>query len=252
MTFQIKIFAAAAGLACASMLSFVTQAQAALFVTAVTEDGDENKFYFNQQSLVNNFTSFTSSFYGSTPKNNNNNDVSVTTVGTIKTLGNGYGTVLGTDTLVVGNNSGADFLTSLTFTPSDVKIDGQFFSGQIGVQQGQAYDGKIFADVYDSNNVKTTLTWTGINLTSDFGRREKYIGFESATDPITGLELNQISKITIYLDSGYFEEFKQIDFSEFNGAVPEPSTWAMMIIGFAGIGFIAYRRKAKPGLMVAA
>ncbi|MCK1636018.1 PEPxxWA-CTERM sorting domain-containing protein [Bradyrhizobium sp. 157] len=29
-------------------------------------------------------------------------------------------------------------------------------------------------------------------------------------------------------------------------AVPEPSTWAMMILGFAGIGFMAYRRKAKP------
>ena len=28
-------------------------------------------------------------------------------------------------------------------------------------------------------------------------------------------------------------------------AVPEPSTWAMMILGFAGIGFMAYRRKSK-------
>ena len=28
-------------------------------------------------------------------------------------------------------------------------------------------------------------------------------------------------------------------------AVPEPSTWAMMILGFAGIGFMAYRRKNK-------
>jgi hypothetical protein len=26
-------------------------------------------------------------------------------------------------------------------------------------------------------------------------------------------------------------------------AVPEPSTWAMLLIGFAGIGFVAYRRK---------
>jgi hypothetical protein len=26
-------------------------------------------------------------------------------------------------------------------------------------------------------------------------------------------------------------------------AVPEPSTWAMMILGFFGIGFLAYRRK---------
>jgi PEP-CTERM motif len=29
-------------------------------------------------------------------------------------------------------------------------------------------------------------------------------------------------------------------------AVPEPSTWAMMILGYAGIGFMAYRRKSKP------
>jgi hypothetical protein len=34
-------------------------------------------------------------------------------------------------------------------------------------------------------------------------------------------------------------------------AVPEPSTWAMMILGFCGLGFMAYRRKAKPALMAA-
>jgi hypothetical protein len=33
------------------------------------------------------------------------------------------------------------------------------------------------------------------------------------------------------------------------GSVPEPSTWAMMILGFAGVGFMAYRRKSKPALM---
>ena len=32
-------------------------------------------------------------------------------------------------------------------------------------------------------------------------------------------------------------------------AVPEPSTWAMMLLGFAGVGFMAYRRKSKPALM---
>jgi hypothetical protein len=31
--------------------------------------------------------------------------------------------------------------------------------------------------------------------------------------------------------------------------VPEPSTWAMMIMGFAGLGFMVYRRKSKPALM---
>jgi hypothetical protein len=34
-------------------------------------------------------------------------------------------------------------------------------------------------------------------------------------------------------------------------AVPEPSTWAMLLMGFAGVGFMAYRRKSKPALMAA-
>jgi hypothetical protein len=29
-------------------------------------------------------------------------------------------------------------------------------------------------------------------------------------------------------------------------AVPEPSTWAMMLLGFAGIGFMAHRWKSRP------
>jgi len=35
-------------------------------------------------------------------------------------------------------------------------------------------------------------------------------------------------------------------------AVPEPSTWAMMILGFAGIGFMAYRRRNQAALPSAA
>jgi hypothetical protein len=33
------------------------------------------------------------------------------------------------------------------------------------------------------------------------------------------------------------------------GAVPEPSTWAMMILGFAGVAFMAYRRRNKDALL---
>ena len=37
----------------------------------------------------------------------------------------------------------------------------------------------------------------------------------------------------------------------FLAAVPEPSTWAMLLLGFAGLGFMAYRRKSKPALIAA-
>ena len=28
-------------------------------------------------------------------------------------------------------------------------------------------------------------------------------------------------------------------------AVPEPSTWAMLVLGFAGVGFLSYRRSGS-------
>jgi hypothetical protein len=29
-------------------------------------------------------------------------------------------------------------------------------------------------------------------------------------------------------------------------AVPEPSTWGMMLVGFAGLGYAGYRRAKEP------
>ena len=46
-----------------------------------------------------------------------------------------------------------------------------------------------------------------------------------------------------------FDNLKHDVASTINPAVPEPSTWAMMILGFAGVGLMAYRRKSKPVLM---
>jgi hypothetical protein len=34
-------------------------------------------------------------------------------------------------------------------------------------------------------------------------------------------------------------------------AVPEPSTWAMMLLGFAGLGLVAYRRRKLPSVIAA-
>ena len=35
-------------------------------------------------------------------------------------------------------------------------------------------------------------------------------------------------------------------------AVPEPSTWAMMILGFAGVGFMTYRRRKQSNALIVA
>jgi len=57
---------------------------------------------------------------------------------------------------------------------------------------------------------------------------------------------------TLYIDvltpGGHLNFLSGHDYSSSPGVstVPETSTWAMMILGFAGVGFMAYRRKPKP------
>jgi len=46
------------------------------------------------------------------------------------------------------------------------------------------------------------------------------------------------------LGNGNGDRVQGITISAAVGAVPEPSTWAMLILGFAGVGFMAYRRKS--------
>ena len=50
---------------------------------------------------------------------------------------------------------------------------------------------------------------------------------------------------------GQFKIGQDGTWTPFSSSVPEPSTWAMMVLGFAGVGFMAYRRKSKPALMAA-
>jgi Protein of unknown function (DUF642)/PEP-CTERM motif len=47
--------------------------------------------------------------------------------------------------------------------------------------------------------------------------------------------------------NGIYIGLDTVDLEQTSGpvsSVPEPSTWAMMILGFAGVGFMAYRRKS--------
>ena len=72
--------------------------------------------------------------------------------------------------------------------------------------------------------------------------------WSSAGDP-TGQFF--LSESTSFGTGAFGQTFINDDVIIATSSVPEPSTWAMMIFGFAGIGFMAYRRKLKPALMAA-
>jgi hypothetical protein len=63
----------------------------------------------------------------------------------------------------------------------------------------------------------------------DFGTAYKYYAFGASTEAIgSGNTEQELSAV---------------------GAIPETSTWAMMILGFAGIGFMGYRRRKNQGAL---
>jgi hypothetical protein len=58
-----------------------------------------------------------------------------------------------------------------------------------------------------------------------------------------------IASVSVSCPGCTFDQLKQEAFSLAPGvsAVPEASTWAMMILGFMGVGFMAYRRRSQGG-----
>jgi hypothetical protein len=89
-------------------------------------------------------------------------------------------------------------------------------------------------------NLTGTLNWlTGGQLQIDFGAVQHFTFAGGSFD----LQIKDVILQTNMLQPGD-AEFLIGTFSAVT-AVPEPSTWAMMILGFAGVGFMAYRRRNR-------
>jgi uncharacterized membrane protein len=113
------------------------------------------------------------------------------------------------------------------------------FGNGTSPSQSFLYDGKSFTTLNapgdgiatDINNLGTVL------LTSDAGNFLFSGGTYTEVLP------------------GRFEAFGMNDIGQIvgrvEGGIPEPSTWAMLLIGFAGLSLMAYRRKSKPALIAA-
>jgi hypothetical protein len=114
--------------------------------------------------------------------------------------------------------------TDITFDPVDGVFTQFSFRGQLVAA------GDVTVTVFD--NLGQSFTFSA-KANQDFAA----FGIIALTG--TG---ETISSIDITSDG--FNSVKQIGFG-FATAVPEPSTWAMMILGFFGVGFMAYRRRGQ-------
>jgi hypothetical protein len=88
-----------------------------------------------------------------------------------------------------------------------------------------------------------TVSSSNFSTTSTYGF---FTVEQSPSAPMSRLILNGAGNIEAQ-DEGLVTGFAYSPAS----AVPEPSTWAMMLIGFAGLGYAAYRRQRKNAALVA-
>jgi hypothetical protein len=91
--------------------------------------------------------------------------------------------------------------------------------------------------------------FSGGSITHDDGAS---VYLDGSSTAIVSQPVETSAEVGTFVTTPGFHTFT-IDYVEGNGApsqltfmttaVPEPATWAMMILGFLGVGFIAYRRK---------
>ena len=121
--------------------------------------------------------------------------------------------------------NGLDLVNNATATPGDPTAPG--VTGLFGLT-GEVVDGEVelFATSYGLNELSPSYLY-------------------EITDTLSDTTITQASaeKFTVLYEAPSDINIRGVSFAP----VPEPSTWAMMLIGFAGLGFAAHWRRSGTG-----
>lgn len=168
---------------------------------------------------------------------------------------------------------------SIPAAAGTVSVDFSFLSGATTQASGQfTFDSSktgvlsysdltSYSIAFPSSGDTFNLAFVNSGAFSDF----LYFGFDTSTDTFVTQNIDGfpeiMSAIKADFASGFFTRDDaaamvvrdygphptgELSFDALNisvtSAVPEPSTWAMMLLGFFGLGFMAYRRQNKLAL----
>ena len=158
------------------------------------------------------------------------NFTGTTTVGSIISASGGQATVDGNLNMLTQPPNDTNPLTSLDFSLAAGTFNNLEFN-LFGVNDG----GRAFFTGIDNGG--QTFTFGG---TTGFalGSGSNFFGFQ-------GILGQSIASFSIDITPGSIQNVQQIRLDETGavGAVPEPGTWAMMLVGFGAMGFSVRRRR---------
>jgi hypothetical protein len=214
----------------------------------------------------------TASFAGSVPAHAalftaNGSDLDGTLVGTANiTVGNGSLTVVLTDT-GTGQVSSGQTISDVTFNVSGITGISNFTqSGSLINVNDNGTETPIAGSPI---HWASTLVVTNVHLTTLTGGQPFDLIVGSNPNQNNGFDnfnpyINQTGTFTLActgcttssnifgVSLSFGTDGFVVDATPTVSGVPEPSTWAMMILGFFGVGFMAYRRKQNgPSLRLA-
>jgi PEP-CTERM motif len=136
------------------------------------------------------------------------------------------------------------FVDDYTFTTAQaVMVTNSSVTNSFGITPGQMINGLSISLFSGSPPPASPSLETGL-----------------ATLIAPGTQFGSIAPFTIPIGTYFVEIAGTVaganDISHYGGsfsiaAVPEPATWAMMILGFLGVGFMSYRRKVRTGFRLA-
>ena len=129
--------------------------------------------------------------------------------------------------------AGSSISQSFTVTNAGVYSLNWLDAGRPDIYGGCCTGDQNYKVLVDGNLVGSYLTATGIGFTPEFAN----LGFLASGSHL-------LSFVGLGTSNSNFDQTAFIDDVNVS-AVPEPSTWAMMIFGFLGVGFMAYRRKSS-------
>ena len=181
-----------------------------------------------------------------------------TTVGNVTFSGNGY-IINNVPTNNSGGVSAAPFIPNLGINdPTNYLSVLAGGSEKVSIQGGASQFGFFWGSVDSSN-----ATWNKLVFDLSDGSTFTYSGQDlnslanpsgdqssSATNFYVNFDFGKssVKDVTLSASTNSFE-LDNVSFVASQGGntpgVPESSTWAMMILGFLGLGFISYRRRSQ-------
>jgi hypothetical protein len=142
-------------------------------------------------------------------------------------LSSGVGNILGG----VGSWNGSG-VSSVVYTSAPVtSSETNTFSPDIPVQAGQRYVAFISVDGIPGDSSSAEMQFAAQLVTGIDNFVFNNGGFEQDTFASSNWDGSANNDVPVLFSATFL------------AAVPEPSTWAMMILGFLVVGFMAYRRK---------